>query len=298
MEILPSGSSNTGKPGNIYMGMSFTCPICLDDDRINMESIGTLEPCHHNFHRDCLRRWHLYAQNLQCPVCRVESTLLLVRLSDDQRISPIRVDLKKGFNAKKVTEYEQEEEQFLRRFNDALRVGSPLSRQEMLVLTQCNICGGSGSRLDKACHSCGTLFHESCLRSLACEVGDPSSWQQCVECRDPVSQIWRSHGGHVTAASSSRRNLQRPAGLERLREVKSQIQEHVRHVLYDFYQESYHVDSRITIDKKHFTNINKQVSRKLYRLSNYMYLRDIIDYDLEAQREVRLELHKLGYIDV
>ncbi|KAH9201368.1 hypothetical protein LQ764DRAFT_228838 [Zygosaccharomyces rouxii] len=234
--------------------MSFTCPICLDDDRTNIESIGTLQPCNHKFHRDCLRRWHLYAHDLVCPICRVESDILLVRLSDDQSMAPIRVDLKKGFDAKRVMEYEQQEEEFLRRFNDALRIGS---RQERLVLTQCNICGGSEAQLDKACHSCGTLFHESCLRSLACEVGDPSSWQQCVECRDPVNQFRRSHAGH--GSGSSNRRLQMPDEMTRLREVKTKIQEHVRRVLKEFYQDIDRDNPRIKIDKKHFTDINKQV---------------------------------------
>ncbi|GAV53454.1 hypothetical protein ZYGR_0AI07380 [Zygosaccharomyces rouxii] len=277
--------------------MSFTCPICLDDDRTNIESVGTLQPCNHNFHTHCLRRWHIYAHDLLCPICRVESNILLVRLSDDQSMSPIEVDLRKGFDAKRVIEYERQEEHFLRRFNDALRIGSSLSRQERLVLTQCNICGGSESQLDKACHSCGTLFHESCLRSLACEVGDPSSWQQCVECRAPVNQFRRSHADHGRG-NSTHRGSQMPDELTRLREVKARIQEHVRRVLQEFYQGSDRGNIRIKIDKRHFTDINKRVSRKLYRVSNYRYLRGIIDYDMEARREVYLELRKLGYIDV
>lgn len=277
--------------------MSYTCPICLDDDRTNIESIGTLQQCNHKFHTDCLRRWHLYAPDLKCPVCRAESNILLVRFCEDQNMDPVKVDLRRGFDARRVIEYEQQEEQFLRRFNDALRIGSSLSRQERLVLTQCNICGGSESLLDKACHSCGTLFHESCLRSLAYEVGDPSSWQQCVECRYPVNQFGRSYSDPNNIENN--RGLQILDELTRLRDVKTRIQQHVRRVLQEFYLTDGSCDnSRIKIDKKHFAEINKRVSRKLYRISNYRYLRGIIDYDMEARREVHLELGKLGYIRV
>lgn len=276
--------------------MTFTCPICLDDNEANIESVGTLQPCNHKFHTDCLRRWHLYAHDLLCPVCRAESNSLLVKLSGDEGMTPIKVDLRKGFYAKKAIEYERQEEQFLRRFNNALRFESPLSRQERLVLIQCNICGESESQLDKACHNCGTLFHESCLRSLACEVGDPSSWQQCVECQDPVNQFYRSHVDYENSTSS--RSLQMPDELRRLREVKTVIQGHVRQVLQGFYRGDNDGDLRNKLDRKHFADINKRVSRKLYRVSNYRYLRGIIDYDTEARREVCLELRNLGYIDV
>lgn len=244
----------------------------------------------------------MYAHDLLCPICRVESTHLLVNYSGDEK-SPIYVDLRKGFDAKNVIEYQQQEEQFLRRFNDALRLESSLNRRERSVLTQCNICGESGSELDRACHSCGTLFHESCLRSLACEVGDPMSWQQCVECQDHVSQF-RAYIGpqHPTEESTGGTIGERQAQDEwnNLREAKSKIEAHVRRELDKFYYNNGNSRSASLnkLDKRHFTDINKQVSRKLYRVSNYRYQEGIIDYDLEAQREVRLELRKLGYTDV
>lgn len=282
--------------------MSFTCPICLTDEG---GLIGMLKPCKHRFHKECIRRWHLYAHDLQCPICRVESTHLLVNYTDDQKTA-VCIDLKKGFDARNVIDYQQQEERFLRRFNDALRLDSPLSGRERLILTQCNICGEAGSQLDKACHSCGTLFHESCLRSLACEVGDPTSWQQCVQCQDTVNHFRACVLPPQAIEEFSPERVVDPSSLHdpiRLKEAKRKIQSHVRRELDKFYHRSNNgtnggISSLNKLDKRHFTDINKLVSRKLYRVSNYRYQEGILDYDLEAQKEVRLELRKLGYTDV
>lgn len=80
--------------------------------------------------------------------------------------------------------------------------------------------------------------------------------------------------------------------LKRIREVKHRIQKHVREVLNMYYHTG--IDG-IKIEKRHFTEINKTVSRKLYKISKYRYLEESINYDFEARKDVHIELCRLGY---
>ncbi|XP_024634339.1 nuclear pore complex protein NUP98B isoform X1 [Medicago truncatula] len=47
-----------------------TCAICLEEYK-NMDSIGTLETCGHDYHVSCIRKW-LSMKNL-CPICKVSA---------------------------------------------------------------------------------------------------------------------------------------------------------------------------------------------------------------------------------
>ncbi|CCC67693.1 hypothetical protein NCAS_0A11350 [Naumovozyma castellii] len=54
------------------------CPICFDD--LNDTDIlqGKLKPCNHKYHYDCIRRWHGYSDNSDCPLCRCQPKTMIV----------------------------------------------------------------------------------------------------------------------------------------------------------------------------------------------------------------------------
>lgn len=302
----------------------YTCPICLD---CGDDFIAELHPCKHRFHKMCIRKWHTYADDLKCPTCRVESESLVMDYDISDQTKRVNIDLRKGFNIKTIIDKEGDElfRQLNENFNDILQLTSETCQRGQPRTAVCNLCGEDGIDINKYCNSCELLFHESCLRSLACEIGARESWEQCVECRTPVSRFCQSRnvqsqyydsrnsvifeGGVRERNSAASERLYRwqtnieaddlnkdndivQEELSRLREVKRKIQTHVRSALETYYNVG--IDG-IKIDSKQFTDVNKTVSRKLYRASGYMYQREVIDYDLEAQREICKELNKLGY---
>lgn len=302
----------------------YLCPICLD---CGDDFIAELHPCKHRFHKMCIRKWHTYADDLKCPTCRVESESLVMDYNISDQTKLVSIDLRKGFDIKTIIDNQGDElfRQLNESFNDILQLTSETCQRGPPRTAVCNLCGEDGIDINKYCNSCELLFHESCLRSLSCEIGARESWEQCVECRTPVSQFCQSRNsqsqyygsrssvifeGRVrernSAASERLYRWQTDIGaddlnkdndidqeeLSRLREVKRKIQTHVRNALETYYNVG--IDG-IKIDSKQFTDVNKTVSRKLYRASGYMYQREVIDYDLEAQREICKELNKLGY---
>lgn len=305
----------------------YICPICLDSGD---DVIAELHPCKHRFHKVCIRKWHTYAEDLKCPTCRVESQSLIMDYDISDRTKRVNINLRKGFDIKTIIDNQGDEllRQLNENFNNILQLTNETCRSRQPRMRVCNLCGEDGIEVNKYCDSCELFFHESCLRSLACEIGARDSWEQCVECRAPVSQLCYTRNdqsqyydsrnsiifeGRVRERNSvATERLYRwqtniegndfnkdndidqvdEEELSRLREVKDKIQRHVRSALETYCNFGIAGGG---IDRKHFTDVNKTVSRKLYRVSRYMYQQGVIDYDLEAQREVCIELNKLGY---
>lgn len=253
-----------------------TCPICLETIVKANERMGTLFPCKHSFHLECIRRWHCFADKMQCPMCRIPSEKLLV--SDDGKNQTF-IDLTMGFAISNVL--------------DATSMGFEIERlrrpQEPPHHTQrayteyCGVCGDSRDKciLDSYCNTCPCRYHSPCLRTLAVEVGDPESWVQCPECRGLVEVHSPETGTQAGSALDE-------GQLESTRRAKRLIQGHVRRVL----------DTCLLpngLPPMHYTEINKTVSRDLYRLSANRYEAGAIDYDLEARIRVLNALRGLGY---
>ncbi|QLG70238.1 hypothetical protein HG535_0A01760 [Zygotorulaspora mrakii] len=283
------------------------CPICLDEIT---DSIATLKPCNHQFHKDCIRKWHTYADDLKCPICRIESKHLEMGYKLGGYHKNIKINLEKGFNIKITIEQAEDHSlpELIEQFGSIhLNNQSSLIRDARCVF--CDICGQECSgRDDQYCEQCDSHYHEECLRSLACEVGDRESWQQCIGCRNLVikgntrtdahphlfdQRIVREQALEYPGNSAARMVSASEEELSRLLNVKTMIQTHVRGVLNEYYQSG--VDG-IKINKRHFTEVNKTVSRRLYRLSKYRYQEDLINYDTEAKRQVHIELCRLGYV--
>ena len=46
------------------------CSICMDE--YEPTSSMTITECNHSFHKDCIKEWSKYIENLSCPNCRHE----------------------------------------------------------------------------------------------------------------------------------------------------------------------------------------------------------------------------------
>lgn len=302
----------------------FLCPICLEEGD---EMLAELRPCKHMFHTECIRKWHMYANDLKCPTCRIESKTLICNVAGRQE-----VDLCSGFRVRVAVGGQQDLllQHLNDSFNDIVRVENTSRQRSRSRVIQCNICGADARQIDRCCDHCDLFFHESCLRSLACEVGDPQSWKQCLECREAVSSFgsnrgreianydsgrlirfeerirarssfaterlyrWRDNTGYNDSNTTSV-NAASGEELAKLRSVKHKIQNHVRNALHPYYTTG---KNGITIDDEQFSLINKNVSRNMYKASRYEYQQGVIDYDLVAQREIRTELFRLGLSDL
>ncbi|CAI5107019.1 CRE_HP_G0127940.mRNA.1.CDS.1 [Saccharomyces cerevisiae] len=278
------------------------CPICLADDQEG-EQFGCLNVCGHKFHLNCIREWHKYSINLKCPICRVESTHLEV--GEGQHA--LSINLKMGFMIKNAIDYvgaettnerneddTGEQDQEIEFLSERLR-GTLV--MDTIKIIQCSICGDTDvSRLSLYCQDCEAIYHETCLRGLACEVGDRNTWQECTDCRS--NALLELHMGAISSqlASYDSRNSMIFAGelrdkhsvktqqmYDQIRNAKHKIQMHVRRAL-DRYP------LPLLRFKDAYKHVNKQVSRKLYRLSDNKYLPAQYDYDSLARTGVHTEL--------
>lgn len=193
------------------------CAICLEEV-IGHQGTSVLKPCDHEFHTECIRRWHGLADNLSCPMCRSKSEQLVVRFANNSEGS---VDLATGFAVSYIVNHQDaitatgSVEQLVQTFSTVLDLDENHARfldedtsceytsgnnehSELssapegndagtLVILQCGICGDNENlSLEYHCGSCQTLYHDACLRSLAIEVGDVGSWRLCVECQSEL----------------------------------------------------------------------------------------------------------------
>ncbi|CEP61549.1 ubiquitin-protein ligase ASR1 LALA0_S03e05358g [Lachancea lanzarotensis] len=281
------------------------CPICLEQLD---ETRACLVECGHAYHFECIRKWHQQSQDLKCPTCRRESRYL------KQIVSNVVVDIEKYFSANRVISEVVEG-------LSGLTLGSEEDRRQSWTLRsmECGICGALNSDIDHHCTVCHTAFHERCLRILQVEVGDFCSGLFCCNCHqaflnsgqdisvrgETIQALVLPHARTqvaLQAASSRNRSeldeswmllsqLRTEVQVQAIADHKRSIQNHVRRALHSHYEE---VSSGCkAIDKKQFTDINKTVSRRLYRMSGYRYCPHAINYDDEAQVLIREELSRL-----
>lgn len=198
-------------------------------------------------------------------------------------------------------------------------------------LIECTICGTEEYPLDILCEACNLLYHETCLHSLATEVNEPDKWDGCIECQQSLvstlTSMNRIHSdltdteqtentvdvsneitdqGYIDISSTYDDNevndfqltttINNPTiktlSLDEIKENKQKIQTHTRKVLNTYYQKE--INGR-KLSKLEFTNINKKVSRELYKISCNEYKIGIIDYEKIANMEIRTELRKLNF---
>lgn len=316
------------------------CSICIEKIRIRKkdenadsgeeyDTIGELLPCHHKFHSDCIRKWHSFANDLKCPICRVMSITMYIiydyKMWYERRL---RMDIRKGFLVGSVLDYENlrtrhdavemiqepevtnsassnisinEDAEFCRSFQTFLNLEDmndddstdeeneiSINQQVSEEISMCKICGDNDDvSADTVCPNCDSRYHESCLHSTACEVGESDTWQQCIECETLTQCL----SNDITHRPMPNIESEIDTELDTIRQSKRKIQDHVRKILNEYYKES----SELQISKDHFTAINKTVSRLLYTLSGNKYQADLIDYDNVARTAVITELHTLGY---
>lgn len=322
------------------------CAICLDEV-IGCHGTSILKPCDHEFHSECIRKWHGHAEDLSCPMCRTKSDQLVIRFSDKNQCT---VDLTRGFAMNHILSNQrylaaagvpEAIEQLAHTFeavldidensvvanehnnddlgdnnsnnnntaNNETRTAATVTASSQLIL-QCSICGDQEDlSLEYYCGKCQSLYHDSCLRTLAVEVGDVDSWHLCVECqvelvlRDKIlilqkNQVQKCDDGSLVYSTDSAvifegqlreknsvRTEQMYRDLEALRNTKTEIQSHVRKCLDRYYHKN-------QINRDQYTRINKQVSRELYHASEYSYNKDI-DYDAQAEAKIRRLVAKI-----
>ncbi|KAL3233814.1 Alcohol-sensitive RING finger protein 1 [Nakaseomyces bracarensis] len=308
------------------------CAICLEEV-IGCHGTSVLKPCEHEFHSECIRKWHGHAEDLNCPMCRTNSEQLVIRFSDKNHCT---VDLTKGFTVNHILNNQrflaeagvpEAVEQLAQTFEAVLDLDEPTPRaadpSEDLgpngtsaprqadsgthLILQCSICGDQEDlALEYYCAGCQALYHDSCLRTLAVDVGDIDSWMLCVECQCELAprakkliiqknQVGACDDGSLVYSTTSAtifegqlrekhsvRTEQMYRDLEALRQAKTEIQNHVRKRLDHYYNKK-------LIDRDQYTRINKQVSRELYQASGYSYNRNI-DYDTRAEAGIRRHL--------
>ncbi|CAI1814908.1 hypothetical protein SEUBUCD646_0P03620 [Saccharomyces eubayanus] len=291
------------------------CPICFEGDQ-DGDQFGCLEVCRHEFHLNCIREWHKYSIDLKCPICRTESSHLNV--GDGQHA--VSVDLEMGFMIKHALEHaearttggeegeeeeqeeqEEEEEGEMGTLSEMLQDGLVI---DAIKVIQCGICGDTdAARLNLYCQDCGAIYHETCLRGLACEVGERNAWHECTECRS--HQLLELRMGcvsedQVTSYDSrdymifagevrDKHSVQTEQMYDRIRHAKHSIQTHVRRAL-DQYP--------LALPRDTYKNINQHVSRKLYRFSDNKYLPNQHDYDSLARTAVHAELFPHYHVDI
>ncbi|SCV04470.1 LANO_0G10396g1_1 [Lachancea nothofagi CBS 11611] len=282
------------------------CPICLEPLDYGR---SRLTECGHEYHWDCIRKWHHHSQDLKCPTCRAESHFLK---NVDQNLV---VDLKKNSAANRVISEISEQVRHL-------ALGTEASQRSWTLSTlECGICGALDSEINRYCTLCYSAYHEQCLRTLQFEVGDFSSRVYCCNCHgtfrdsEPERVGSASHrtgrlrrpirsspiaasavlGGGEFEVDESWKLLSQLQQESRLLEHKRQIQSHVRKALHTHFQQS--LAQSQSVSKGQFTDINKTVSRHLYRISGNVYQPETVNYDLEAQKLIICELAKIGKTD-
>ena len=298
--------------------VSKVCAICLEDI-CGKSSTSYLKPCGHEYHSDCIRKWHGHAEDLKCPMCRIDAEELVVKLYGcAEKI----IDLQKGFAVNQVVNHVINTEPDLidelaealdnnlhiseLRTDTQVEPEAPPSRPRLL---QCGICGDQDDLvLEHYCEECQTLYHGSCLRVLAIETGERTDWCVCVDCRkeliswndriviknsqlasrDDGSLMYDTNNSMVFEGQLREKNsvraeqIYRDCYLESLKKTKTNIQKHVRKCLDTYYHSG-------KIDHMEYTRINKTVSRKLYTLSNYTYSQEL-NYDHLAKQHIETEL--------
>ncbi|SCU88336.1 LAMI_0D09714g1_1 [Lachancea mirantina] len=294
------------------MGTSPVCPICLEEMN---SGIGQLTHCGHEYHIDCLRKWHNASGSLNCPICRVESYILK---DMDHNLT---INLKKSFNLHLLITSVLSDLHFL----DVSSLAS--SSDPGYGYTECDICG-RGTR-----NGFQRFIRRQTGTEVSRETADGSRRLYCRACWDRVDdngspwgrrnreyQVQHSdqdfaavdagisRNGRVleNSANSRVRNaavVKEPSEIEetwklldrlqheqsraKILEEKQKIQMHVRKTL-----DRYYKDSRFDITRSQYTDINKSVSRQLYELSLYAYKPGFVDYDLRAETLISEALRK------
>ncbi|SCU97215.1 LAFA_0G10374g1_1 [Lachancea sp. 'fantastica'] len=281
------------------------CPICLEQLD---ESRSRLVECGHVYHFECIRRWHQQSQDLKCPTCRRQSRHL------EQIISNVKVDIQEYSAANRVIS------EVSHGFSNLALESEDRRRSWTLRSLECGICGILNSEIGHYCTACYTAYHGRCLRTLQAEVGEIFTNLFCCNCHEafansnhddsarsrtiqpfllpharsrPSSEATRPNGdrSEVDESWMLLSRLRAQARIQAISSHKQSIQQHVRSALHSHYDG---VSSGCkVIDKKQFTDINKLVSRRLYRMSGYIYCPQTINYDNEAQRLIREELSRL-----
>lgn len=289
-----------------------SCPICFES---LSKGACRLVECGHKYHFNCVRRWHYHSKNLQCPTCRIKSR----HLEDIER--KVTINLAEFSDANlAISEISAQ--------MGSLEIRSNEVRQEEtrwnLDSLECRLCGESNVRTNVFCQECHTAYHEICLRTLHLEVGDFSRCVACCNChhifgsssreppasREHLARFLTERPGLHAARTHPHRSIRAPTSdgfevvqswrllselqekccLLDLSEHKRKIQAHVRKVLNAHYSKG----SGAIATKDQYTEINKAVSRNLYRVSDNKYQPDKFDYDVEALRLIAIELRKTG----
>lgn len=297
------------------------CSICLEP---LVDNIGCLESCKHAYHLSCLREWHNHSHDKKCPICRIPSNK--VKDLDNNVV----IDIDEFYNLNQLISILSSGIDTLSLLEDDT---PPLEMRPPMALLECGICGIMDSDIDKCCTDCRSIYHEYCLRDLLCEVGDRSSESRCSDCQGTLVNVtssplrYRYRGRNAiprvlmegpslvtqrlyesqalgntpiipqTISGGNNAVMESWKLLSRLQEHqneeiyknKNKIQGHVRKSL-DYY---YHGSGK-EITKDQYTEVNKSVSRNLYRISGNVYQPGIIDYDAEAHKMVLKELRRLG----
>ena len=314
------------------------CSICIEPIIIKSsileknkiyDTIGELLPCHHKFHSDCIRKWHSFATDLKCPICRTVSLSMSLiynyKMWYEKRID---IDLKKGFLVGNIIEYENmmtstdgtESNTPIQDVitTDDLTNGSPVLSQMFQTILNIEDMNDDDSEkdieeeervLDYLREERNTLLCRICGDDTVENNGDAD--HRCYNCNaryhesclhSTASEIGESDTWQqciecrtlTQRIKGNRRfkivNNSNTNELDKIRSTKRKIQEHVRNTLKQYYGK----DSSIHLTGEQFTMINQTVSRSLYSMSHNEY-QTKIDYDHQAKQRVLLELHKLGY---
>ncbi|CUS22018.1 LAQU0S04e06282g1_1 [Lachancea quebecensis] len=287
------------------------CPICFES--LSRGACRLVE-CGHKYHFNCIRRWHYHSKNLQCPTCRITSR----HLEDIER--KVTINLAQFSDANlAISEITAQVGSLEIRSNDAQQEETRWTLEAL----NCKLCGEPSVRTNVFCQKCHTAYHEICLRTLHLEVGDFSRCVACCNChqifgsssrelpsyRERSTRLLVERPGLHAAETQTHRSVRAPAldGFEvvqswrllselqqqhcllDLSEHKRKIQAHVRKVLNSHYAKG----SGAIATKDQYTEINKIVSRNLYRISDNRYQPDKFDYDIEALRLIAIELRKI-----
>ncbi|SCU89892.1 LAME_0E06040g1_1 [Lachancea meyersii CBS 8951] len=281
------------------------CPICLEPLD---ETRSRLVDCGHEYHFDCIRKWHQHSQDLKCPTCRKPSHYL------EKANQKVKIDLRKCGDANRAIV------ELAGSISNLALEPENQSRSWTLSSLECGICGTLDSEINRYCTVCYTAYHERCLRVLQLEVGDFCHRLFCCNCHqafadsDESSSVRsrtiqrldmpRIHNqpsplnrgsndpSEIDESWKLLSQLQSEARLQAIASHKRSIQNHVRRALNLHFFDSAPSGCR-TVDKKQFTDINKSVSRRLYRMSDYVYCPESINYDDEARRLIQQELSRL-----
>ncbi|KAG0668593.1 ubiquitin-protein ligase asr1 [Maudiozyma exigua] len=317
------------------------CSICIEPIIIKSstqekdqiyDTVGELLPCHHKFHSDCIRKWHSFATDLKCPICRTVSLSMSLiynyKMWYEKRVD---IDLNKGFLVGNIIEYDNMMTSTRETEPDALVAHvvmteditneSPvLSRMFQTILNIDDMNDDDSEKdveeeegiLDSLREEHNTLLCRICGDDTVENNGDAD--HRCYNCNaryhesclhSTASEIGESDTWQqcIECRSLTQRikgnrrfrivNNTNTDELDKIRSTKRKIQEHVRKILKQYYG----TGSSVHLTGEQFTKINQTVSRSLYSMSRNEY-QTKIDYDYQAKQKVLHELHKLGYTSV